>query len=256
MLSMVSGSVGFAPEPARRPDLRLRAAPPAGGDDRRRRRGRSRVQPFGPDDLRVRRGAAVLELRPLARRLGGQAAAEEVRDPRLMAAAATPRAAPARAERRVDESLRTWRWSDRLALRAVLGRRASRCARSPARSSLYMAGQGPAVPAASTCSSARPQAAADQTQDRRLPGPDHRHAPAHRHRHRHRGAARGRHRGLARRVRPPAWLARVVESGIEIVAGTPDIVIAIFGLVALPARHLRVRCRSPRRAARSSAARS
>ena len=28
----------------------------------------------------------------------------------------------------------------------------------------------------------------------------------------------------------PAWLARAVESGIEIVAGTPDIVIAIFGL--------------------------
>ena len=28
----------------------------------------------------------------------------------------------------------------------------------------------------------------------------------------------------------PSWLARVVESSIEIVAGTPDIVIAIFGL--------------------------
>ncbi|MCW3048477.1 MAG: transporter permease [Solirubrobacterales bacterium] len=28
----------------------------------------------------------------------------------------------------------------------------------------------------------------------------------------------------------PAWLARLVESGIEVVAGTPDIVIAIFGL--------------------------
>jgi phosphate transport system permease protein len=28
----------------------------------------------------------------------------------------------------------------------------------------------------------------------------------------------------------PAWLARVVESSIEIVAGTPDIVIALFGL--------------------------
>ncbi len=28
----------------------------------------------------------------------------------------------------------------------------------------------------------------------------------------------------------PTWLARVVESSIEIVAGTPDIVIALFGL--------------------------
>ncbi len=29
----------------------------------------------------------------------------------------------------------------------------------------------------------------------------------------------------------PTWLARVVDSGIEIIAGTPDIVIALFGLV-------------------------
>lgn len=29
----------------------------------------------------------------------------------------------------------------------------------------------------------------------------------------------------------PRWLARLVESGIEVIAGTPDIVLAIFGLV-------------------------
>ena len=29
----------------------------------------------------------------------------------------------------------------------------------------------------------------------------------------------------------PTWLARIVDSGIEIIAGTPDIVIALFGLV-------------------------
>src|SRR5262249_37932761 len=29
----------------------------------------------------------------------------------------------------------------------------------------------------------------------------------------------------------PAWLARAVESGVEIVAGTPTIVLAIFGLL-------------------------
>jgi phosphate transport system permease protein len=29
----------------------------------------------------------------------------------------------------------------------------------------------------------------------------------------------------------PAWFARAVESGIEVIAGTPDIVLAIFGLV-------------------------
>jgi len=36
----------------------------------------------------------------------------------------------------------------------------------------------------------------------------------------------------------PAWLARVVESSIEIVAGTPDIVIAIFGLALFQVRLL------------------
>jgi phosphate transport system permease protein len=34
----------------------------------------------------------------------------------------------------------------------------------------------------------------------------------------------------------PSWLARAVESGIEIVAGTPDIVIAIFGLALFQQR--------------------
>ena len=29
----------------------------------------------------------------------------------------------------------------------------------------------------------------------------------------------------------PFWLARAVESGIEVVAGTPSIVLAIFGLI-------------------------
>jgi phosphate transport system permease protein len=36
----------------------------------------------------------------------------------------------------------------------------------------------------------------------------------------------------------PAWLARVVESSIEIIAGTPDIVLAIFGLALFQVRLL------------------
>ena len=28
----------------------------------------------------------------------------------------------------------------------------------------------------------------------------------------------------------PTWLARMVESGIEVIAGTPSIVLALFGL--------------------------
>ena len=42
----------------------------------------------------------------------------------------------------------------------------------------------------------------------------------------------------------PAWLARAVESGIEIIAGTPDIVIAIFGLALFQQGSSR-RCPSP-----------
>jgi phosphate transport system permease protein len=34
----------------------------------------------------------------------------------------------------------------------------------------------------------------------------------------------------------PGWLARMVESGVEVIAGTPDIVIAIFGLVLFQQR--------------------
>jgi phosphate transport system permease protein len=36
----------------------------------------------------------------------------------------------------------------------------------------------------------------------------------------------------------PAWLARAVESGVEVVAGTPSIVLAIFGLIIFSNRAL------------------
>ena len=62
------------------------------------------------------------------------------------------------------------------------------------------------------------------------------HGPADRDRHRDR-RARSPSRSAVWIVEygRPAWLARAVESGVEIVAGTPSIVIAIFGLLALPA---------------------
>ena len=71
MLSMVSGSVGFAPNPLDGVTFFFEPARTAGGDDRRQRRG-----PLGravrPDDLRLRRGPAGLQLLPLLRRLGRQ----------------------------------------------------------------------------------------------------------------------------------------------------------------------------------------
>ena len=53
----------------------------------------------------------------------------------------------------------------------------------------------------------------------------------------------------------PFWLARAVESAVEVVAGTPSIVLAIFGLIVF-SNSCSACCRSPPRAARSSAARS
>ncbi len=50
-------------------------------------------------------------------------------------------------------------------------------------------------------------------------------------RHPDRGSTRCCDRGLAQRRGKPAWLARAVESGIEIVAGILSIVLAIFGLL-------------------------
>ena len=38
----------------------------------------------------------------------------------------------------------------------------------------------------------------------------------------------------------PSWLARTVESGVEIVAGTPTIVLAIFGLLVFTQSGLRL----------------
>ena len=46
----------------------------------------------------------------------------------------------------------------------------------------------------------------------------------------------------------PSWLARAVESGIEIVAGTPSIVLAIFGLLIFSAAALRLPLLHGRRA--------
>ena len=54
----------------------------------------------------------------------------------------------------------------------------------------------------------------------------------------------------------PAGLARAVESGVEIVAGTPSIVLAIFGLLVFQQRLPRLPLLHGRPATSSSAARS
>jgi phosphate transport system permease protein len=47
----------------------------------------------------------------------------------------------------------------------------------------------------------------------------------------------------------PRWLGRIVESSVEMIAGTPDIVIAIFGLALFQLGFFSRRSRSARRAA-------
>ena len=81
------------------------------------------------------------ELRPVGRRLSRQAADEEIRDPRLMALSTPPRfegsigLGPMRpARRRRNDSLKSWRWGDRLVLR-LLGLRHLAVLSSPRRSS-------------------------------------------------------------------------------------------------------------------------
>ena len=54
----------------------------------------------------------------------------------------------------------------------------------------------------------------------------------------------------------PAGLARAVESGVETIAGTPSVVLAIFGLLVFSQELPRPSSRRPRPAARCSGARS
>ena len=99
MLGMVSGSVGFAPNPRRRLRLPLRALPLAGPDDHQEHRF-PRLGAGQGDAVRDRLGAAVLGRVLLARRLGRAPLDAEIRDSALMSgnvaapAPPTPEAPP------------------------------------------------------------------------------------------------------------------------------------------------------------------
>ena len=126
----------------------------------------------------------------------------------------------------------TWRWGDRLALAAAWTAGISLCAIAGA-IVLYMGYRGILYLRPGLILS-RPQVSLDQAGSGGFLDPLIGTAAADGDRHRARTAARARQRRVDRRVRS-GWagssiLARVVESSIEVVAGTPDIVIAIFGL--------------------------
>ncbi|HKE81520.1 MAG TPA: ABC transporter permease subunit [Solirubrobacteraceae bacterium] len=131
-------------------------------------------------------------------------------------------------KRRVNESVRTWRWSDRIALVLCWATGIALCLIAGA-IVLYMGVKGLQFLKLDMIFS-RPQASADQQGSGGFLDPIL-------------GTVLLTLIGivLATPVAVataiwiveygrPSWLARGVESGIEIVAGTPDIVIAIFGL--------------------------
>ena len=139
MLSMVSGSVGFAPNPLDGLTFFFEPARPLAATIVDDAEGLS-VEPFGADAVRVRGGAAGLGDVPVAGRLGREAAAEEVRSGGLMRSRAPEsRAArwPVVAAARPDRAVACWaagillvpdrRRDRRLHARA---RRSSTCART------------------------------------------------------------------------------------------------------------------------------
>jgi phosphate transport system permease protein len=137
-------------------------------------------------------------------------------------------AAPAGRRPRRHESLRTWRWGDRIAFVACWGAGLALCAIAAA-IVVYMGVKGLQYLRLDLILS-RPQVSADQRGSGGFLDPIL-------------GTVLLTVIGIALATPiavataiwivefgRPAWLARAVESGIEVVAGTPDIVIAIFGL--------------------------
>ena len=126
MLSMVSGSVGFAPNPLDGLTFFFEPARPLAATIVDNAEGLS-VKPVRPDDLRLRGGAARLEPVPVARRLGRrkqplQALRGERRDERRTRSRAAP-AAPRRRRPRLEP--RPGALATGSALGARAGRRAS-----------------------------------------------------------------------------------------------------------------------------------
>jgi phosphate transport system permease protein len=131
-------------------------------------------------------------------------------------------------KRRANESLRTWRWGDRIAFVLCWASGLALCAIAGA-IVLYMAFKGLQYLNFELLTS-RPQPSADQKASGGFLDPII-------------GTVLLTVIGIAIATPiavgtaiwiveygRPSWLARAVESGIEVVAGTPDIVIAIFGL--------------------------
>jgi len=136
--------------------------------------------------------------------------------------------APPTPPRRVNESLSTWRWADRVGYAACWAAGIGLCLIAAA-IVLYMGVKGVQYLTLELLTS-RPQAAVDQSKSGGFLDPIIGTVVLTVI-----GIVLATPVAVAAAVwiveyGRPGWLARMVESGIEIVAGTPDIVIAIFGL--------------------------
>ena len=220
MLSMVSGE-RLRAQPARRPDVLLRADAPARATIVDNAEALS-VAAVRPDDLRVRRRAARLERDAVVRRLGSPSS-------RCRSTGSAPdgASAPSAAESSRDvAACRPHR------PRAVLGRR-HRAVRDRRGDRPLHGCQGAAVPALRSCSSTRPNA--DRRPDAQPAASSTRSSARCCIARRRIAIARAARRRASRvwltEYGRPRWLARAVESGVEVIAGTPRIVLAIFGLI-------------------------
>ena len=143
-------------------------------------------------------------------------------------APSAPRPAGAPSGRGRRSSPRSWRWSDRLVLLCAWVAGIGLCIIAGA-IVLYMGFRGIEYLRPALIFS-RPQVSPSQAGSGGFLDPAARHGDPDRHRHRVAVPLAVCSAVWIAEYGRPSWLARVVESSIEIVAGTPDIVIALFGL--------------------------
>ena len=255
MLSMVTGSVGFAPNPLDGRLFFLEPARPLAATIVDNAEGLS-VEPFGQTIYAFAAVLLRLERLPVVRRLvhpphDPPPGDDARRDPGRRVPLA-PAFRSLQRGRGSHEHLRRNRCPAPGRAGAGVRRRRARPA-TPGASGTGSASRLPGSPGIGLCVIAasiliymlvrglqflkldmlvtHPAAGAGAEGHRRVPRPDHRHLRAH-----DPGDVIATPIGVAIAVwlseygRPP-WLARAVESGVEIVAGTPTIVLAIFGLL-------------------------
>ena len=227
MLSMVSGSVGFAPNPLDGLTFFLEPTRPLAATIVDNADGLS-VVPFGADAVRIRGRAARLGDDPLVRRLGRQAAAQALRGGDLMEAASSRAPLPARPSEAAESSA-SWPLIDRIGLGLCWAAGILLCLIAAAIVG-YMLIRGVQYLRPDLLFS-HPLADLDQSKTGGFFDPligTFMLTVL--------GTALAAPLGVATAVwlteyGRPFWLARAVESGVEVVAGTPSIVLAIFGLI-------------------------